>query len=297
MSITFNLPRHGFSIKEGGDASAEVRMLLPPLGRVAATLVAVDGRHGLVVGAAATTVDFRAKPPIGPAVAVHVIPPCRRQGVGAALLDEIARVARARGARAVYTARRVLAGSDEARACEWLGFAPSEQVLEHELPLDRFEPVLAPLHERMKRRGRIPAEARIVPLYAADREAVLDLHSKHMGGDRDSLAARMDGRAPSAFHPRYSRVLMIEQRVVGCILAHRKARDIAVVDANIVSPELRGGWANIWLKLEATRGALSLGIKRFHFSSFDHYEDTRSFTHKLGGVTTQTTMLMRRNLA
>ncbi len=269
-------------------------MLLPSLGRVATTLVAVDGEHGLVVGAAAATSEFRPKEPKGPGVAVHVIPPCRRQGVGGALLEEVARLARERGAHAIYSANRVEAGSEEERACEWLGFEPSEQVLEHELPLEGFERILAPLHERMKKRGKIPAGARIIPLYAADHDAVLDLHLASMGGDRESLKARMRGGVARAFTPRYSRVLMIDDRVVGCILAHIVSREVAIADANIVSPELRGGWANIWLKLEATRGALSIGIKKFHFTSFDHYEDTRSFTSKLGGVTTKTTMLMQR---
>ena len=59
-----------------------------------------------------------------------------------------------------------------------------------------------------------------------------------------------------------------------------------------LSPSLRGGWANVWLKLEATRAHLRLGIKNFEFTSFDHYTDTRSFTKKMGGVTVQTTLLM-----
>jgi hypothetical protein len=71
---------------------------------------------------------------------------------------------------------------------------------------------------------------------------------------------------------------------------------VASVDANIVVPEFRNGWANLWLKLEATQGASSLGITHFHFTSFDHYEDTRSFTAKLGGVVTKTMFLMHRRL-
>jgi hypothetical protein len=91
-------------------------------------------------------------------------------------------------------------------------------------------------------------------------------------------------------------VLLVDGKVVGCILAHRKDADTAIVDADVVKSCLRGGWANIWLKLEATRGALRLGIKNFEFTSFDHYTDTRSFTKKMGGVTVQTTLLMVKSL-
>jgi hypothetical protein len=52
----------------------------------------------------------------------------------------------------------------------------------------------------------------------------------------------------------------------------------------------------VWLKLEATQGALSLGITHFHFTSFDHYADTRRFTEQLGGMTTKRWALMYRRL-
>ena len=77
---------------------------------------------------------------------------------------------------------------------------------------------------------------------------------------------------------------MICDEVKGCLLAHRSTRETIVVDANIVEPDLRGGWANAWLKIEAFRGAPP-GVTGYRFTSFDHYADTRSFTKKLGGRT------------
>lgn len=125
---------------------------------------------------------------------------------------------------------------------------------------------------------------------------VLQLHLDHLGGDRETLARKLRGEGAGAFHPRYSRVLTRDGRVVGCILCHRRSQTVAVVDANVVAPELRSGWANVWLKLEATQLALALGITHFHFTSFDHYADTRSFTAKLGGVTTRRWAMMQRQL-
>jgi hypothetical protein len=269
-------------------------MLLPDFRDAAQSVVAVDGQHGLVIGAAAAAGAFRRQPLDGPGVGLHVIAPCRRCGVGTTLLQHLERAAMAAGARALYSANRVELGGEEMQRWQQFGFAVCATVEEHLLPLDQFEPRLGPLVERMHQQGRIPADAQIIPLYRANHAAVLQLHLNHMGGDRGDLVRKLRGAGAGAFHPRYSRVLMMCDIVKGCILAHRGDKDTAIVDADIVDRSLRGGWANIWLKLESTRGARRLGIKQFHFTTFDHYTDTRSFARKLGGVTTRTTVLMIR---
>ncbi len=50
-------------------------------------------------------------------------------------------------------------------------------------------------------------------------------------------------------------MLVVEGQTVGFILAHRADRETAYVDANVLHPTMRNRWANVWLKLEATRGA------------------------------------------
>jgi len=293
----FDIAADGFSLRtvHASDAQA-CRMLLPAVNAEASYLIAVDGRHGLVVGAAAVTAACRQWPVPGPGAMLHVIPPCRRFGIGSALCSALLAAVRRQGMGAIYAARRSLDEGEETLGWRRLGFTPCETVQEHQLPLDKFVPRLAPVIESCRRLGRIPPEARIIPLYAADRAQVLQLHLDHLGGERDSLAQRISGRGHGAFHPRYSRVLYVGDQLVGCLLAHRESSTVASVDANIVIPEFRNGWANLWLKLEATQGALALGITHFHFTSFDHYEDTRSFTAKLGGVVTKTMVLMHRRL-
>jgi hypothetical protein len=118
-----------------------------------------------------------------------------------------------------------------------------------------------------------------------------------MGGDRGELYRKLRGKGAGAFHPRYSRVLLIDNVVMGCVLGHRISKHTYQVDAVIVEPSLRGGWANAWLKLEASRRALLLGIREFTFTTFSHYGDTRSFTDKLGGTTIRQSVLMARPLA
>ncbi|HEX6963205.1 MAG TPA: GNAT family N-acetyltransferase [Lacipirellula sp.] len=295
MPVDFNISRTGFAIRpaSSGDEQA-CRMLLGAAAADAQQWVAVDGGHRLVVGAAALVTTPRLTPVAGYGALVHVIPPCRGKGIGRALLEPLQQAARELGGRALYAARRVDVGSDEMAGWRRLGFSICETVKEHELPLERFEPRLAPMLAWFRRHKSIPAEARIVPLFLADRQQVLQLHMAHLGGDRASLERRLAGQGEGAFHGRYSRVLLIGDRVIGCILAHGESPTAAVVDAVIVAPEYRGGWANVWLKLEATRGAQELGITHFRFATFDRYGDTRRFTEKFGGVTTRTSVLMYR---
>lgn len=272
-----------------------LRMLLPQLRGGEACFVATNGDGQHVVAAGAMTRSCRTQPQSGPGIAIEVIAPSRRQGIGTALLTQLENAARHLfDARALYAASRVEQGSEAMKGWEWLGFEPIEKVEEHELPTAGFETELGPLLDRMRSKGRIPADANIIPLYEANAAGVLQLHLDQMGGDRRELYRKIRGQGAGAFHPRYSRVLLIDGRVKGCILAHRAAAEVAAVDANILDPSVRGGWANVWLKLEATRGAIRLGIKAFRFTTFDHYSDTRRFTERLGGVTTRTTYLMYR---
>jgi GNAT superfamily N-acetyltransferase len=287
-----------FSIRAARPEDAKAfRMLLPGAAKALDFRLVVEaGSPNCIVAAAGLTAAQRPKPFVGPGVALHVIKPYRRQGIGGSLISRLIAEATSRGSLALYATQKVDADGDEMRGWTWLGFSPCETVEHHELPLDQFEPRLAPLCARMRKQGRIPASAQIIPLYEADLEAVTQLHLAQLGGDAATLMRRLCGEGPDAFSARYSRILLVDGRVMGFILAHRASRDVAHVDANVVEPSLRGGWANIWLKLEATRGAISIGVKTFVFTTFDHYADTRSFTEKLQGTTVRTTVLMYRQI-
>jgi GNAT superfamily N-acetyltransferase len=294
----FNIARDGFTIHAANERGRTLRMLLSQLSEDAAYLVAVEGKGRRVIGAAGMTQSCRPQPYPGPGILIEVIEPCRGHGVGRALLSGIVELARqAFQADAVYAAHRVELGSVEMDRWKWMHFEPIETVQEHSLPIKQFESRLGPMFERMRAKGHIPTGAKIVPLYQANAAAVMQLHLDHMGGNRRELYEKLRGHGVGVFHPRYSRVLLVDGRIRGCVLAHRADKHTARVDANIVDLALRGGWANVWLKLEASRHALALGIKQFTFTSFDHYTDTRSFSEKLGGTATRTTALMVRRFA
>jgi hypothetical protein len=269
-------------------------MLLPGLNRPAISFVAVDKQHQLVIGAAASTRRFRPTPLPGPGIDLHVIEPCRRNGIGRDLLVQLGLMAHSAGAAALYAASRVEEHSEQMLGWQRLGFTPCQTIEQHRLSLAPLEPQLGSLIDRIRRRGQIPPTARIIPLYQADLRAVLQLHLDHLGGDRESLRRRLAGKGPDAFLAQFSKVLVVDDKVRGFLVGHRQGADTMVVDANIVDPEFRGGWANVWIKLESARGVLRLGIKNLEYTTFDRYEDSRSFTKKLGGVTTGISMLMHR---
>lgn len=296
MAIEFDLHRYGFEVRvaEQRDARA-LRMLLPKSPENATYLLAVDRHQHRVIGVAGMANTCRIQPFIGPGVAVEVIPPCRRQGVATALLTGIERAAqRSFSAIALYSLHRVDQASSAMENWQRLGFTPLDTVEEHVLPVDQFEPRLGPLVERMRANGRIPVSAKIVPLYRANPAAVLQFHLDHLGGDRGELYRKLRGRGIGAFLPRHSRVLFVGDHIMGCLLAHRVTKHRICIDANIVDPQLRGGWANVWLKLETLHSGRSLGAREFVFTTFDHYADTRSFNTKLAGTTIRTSVLMVR---
>lgn len=295
MAINFDIAHKGFAIRAADAADAKaVRMLLPSISEGCDCYVALDGEHKLVIGAAAVTRVPRLSPAVGPGVAIHVIPPCRRCGVGETLLEQLEQLARRRGAKALYAAQRVELDSPDMHGWQWLGFSVCETAKEHELPVANFNPVLGPLLERMQRQGRIPEGARMIPLHAADAAGVVRLHLDNLGGDAEDLLKRIRGQAPNSFHPDFSRAIVIDHRIVAAVLARRISQPAIQVDAIIVAPEARGGWANLWLKLEATRRVIPHGVTHLYFTTFDRYTDTRRLVEKLGGRTVRTTALMWR---
>lgn len=155
-----------FSIRTASAQDAQaVRMLLPGVAdALSFCLVAEAGDPPLIVGAAGLTHAMRPKPIVGPGVAIEVIEPSRRRGIARRLIELLAEQAKKSGAAALYATQKVDADSEALRAWSALGFAPCETVQYHELPLDEFEIQLAPLLQRMRKRGKIPETARIIPL-------------------------------------------------------------------------------------------------------------------------------------
>jgi len=250
-------------------------------------LVATDDETSRqVIGAVAISPTMRRTPRPGPNVALHVIEPWRRRGVGRALLDAAADLAAARGAQALYAWHPLNPHGASADAWRALGF---DQPLD--CPLNRIDAtrtveLLQPLFDRLQRRGGIPAEARIVFLREADPDQIVDLVTTYLAGVgiREKLKDRLLGSHPAPVDPVLSRVLLHGDQVVGVMLARPLNSHTVVVEVNVVHPRVRGRWANVWLKLDATSRARDLGFTTFIYETYQHHADTAKLTSRLEGV-------------
>src|SRR5262245_7793756 len=117
MNTTFLCSRR--TIRPGMPADGKaLRMLIPELNETSVSFVAL-GDSNPVVGAAGATRACRPQRPVAPGIAIHVIEPCGRQGIGRRLLQCIERATGGEGAQALYGASRVEQGSDAMRAWQW----------------------------------------------------------------------------------------------------------------------------------------------------------------------------------
>lgn len=277
------------------------RMLLPRAtgaGRGAQWHVAVSGPDQLVVGAAALGVESAPDVKRRWLVDLRVIATARGRGIGRALVRRVVEQAAAHGITSLHTWEWVEPDVDAARAWARFGFAPSQRRMEFEADLAQAHATLLPLYERARAENWIPSAARIVPLADADADAVARLHVQCLGGSRRLLMPLLRGSTADAYDPACSRVLLLDGRVVGFTLGRvHPAESCADVDANVVHPSLRLGWANLWLKFEAASVLLSRGIRTIRYTTFQQHTDTHRVSRQVGARLLRTTVQMRRDLA
>lgn len=274
-------------------------MLLPHVtgaGRRAAFAVAAGGTPQRVVAAAALGLDARRDTHDGWQIDLHVIGPWRRRGIGRALVEHLVAYAAARGAAELHAWQWVEPDSDAARAWAALGFAPARRKREYEAEIAQASSTLVHLYEHVRADGCIPAAARIVPLSDADPHAVARLHVEYLGGSQRLLLPLLSGGAPDAYHPKYSRVMLLDGRVVGASLGRVMPDGAVEVDAQVLHPSVRLGWANLWMKMEAAELLLHDGIRTMRYFSLDQHTDTHRISRQAGCRLLRTLVQMRREL-
>jgi hypothetical protein len=185
---------------------------------------------------------------------------------------------------------------DAARAWAALGFSPAQRKSEYETELPRSLPTILPLYEQVRERGWVPESARIIPLADADKEAVARLHADYLGGNRRLLMPLLDGPAPDRYDPQFSRVLLLDGNVVGFTLGRILPGGVCEIDANVLHPSVRMGWANLWLKVEAARMLLSNGIEVIRYFSLDQHQDTHRLSRQAGARLVGSRVQMRREI-
>jgi GNAT superfamily N-acetyltransferase len=258
--------------------------------------VAVAGEPPRVVGAAALGLDRRLETHRAWQVDLRVIVTHRGRGIGRALTEHAAALAARHGAPALSAWEWVEPDSDAARAWAALGFSPAQRKLEYEADIAAASSTLLPLYEQVRAENWIPPSARIIPLAEADHGAVADLHVQYLGGSRRLLMPLLNGSAPDRYDPKYSRVMLLDGRVVGFSLGRLHADRVCEVDAHVLHPSVRMGWANLWLKMEAAERLLDDGIRTMRYFSLQQHTDTQRISRQAGCRLVRTLVQMRREV-
>jgi GNAT superfamily N-acetyltransferase len=254
-----------------------------------------DASPQRVIGAASLGLDRRPETRRGWQVDARVIAPLRRRGIGRKLIEHVCSHAAAHTLTCVFAREWVEPASETAAALRAMGFQPAQQRHEFFGDLRLARERLSPLYAQVCEAGWIPPGAQIVPLKEADANEVLHLHLQYLGGDRRLIRPLLTGQAPDAYHPTYSRVLMLDGRAVGFTLG-RVSGNVCEIDANVLHPSVRMGWANLLLKMEATDVLLRDGIDTIHYFTLQQHSDTQRVSRQVGARLVQTLVQMRRDL-
>jgi len=187
--------------------------------------------------------------------------------------------------------------SAEAAFCLATGFAVHHRILHFMGIAERMDAMLGKYREKLDRSGWIPAGARVVRLRHAPLAEVANLVSREFHGDPAALLARLSGRAGKPPDPNRSVVLLLDGVVVGAQLASIAADGILDVEANVVIPTLRRGWANLLLTHQGTHNSVLYGTWDFRFYCDDRVVDTVNLARRSGAERTATDVVLRRPVA
>ena len=208
--------------------------------------------------------------PRGFPVLVHVREGWRRGGVGRALV-EAAMDAAAGETRFVRAWSPVEQDSAPARFLAACGFTVFKRLLTFETDGVAFETAMGALLRRA--RARVPADASLVTLAEAPAQEVVRLVAPQFDALPHDVAWRLRPGVAGGYDPALSLVLMHAGRVAGAILC-RRFGDSIEVDANVVAPAYRRGWANLLLVEGITRRARAAGLATCRFCCEEHVTNT-----------------------
>jgi len=275
------------------------RMLLPEISVSVRSRLAFVGLVGFpqsLVGAA-VLVPWPLGAPPGFRLALRVAKPFRGRGLGTALVKAAIDETRRRQIRGLYITPSVLPDSEEAKMWAALGFTSHVSNNHYETNPRRIVEMLTPLCEKMRMRGWIPDNARVIPLSDAPAREIARMHAQCLGGTPRGIMGRILGGGPNRFDPRLSQVLMIDDRVCGFLLSHLIESTISYVDAVVVAPDLRLGWANTLLKLHNAKQSVACGRKATRYVAHDVHGDTRSMSARAGARLIKTMLMPYREVA
>lgn len=262
---------------------AVCRALLPEAaaGADSQAWLALDAASGRVAGAAL----YRLGSSEIMGVRVRVVRDRRRQGVGRQLLGRIAQVAVERGLHALHGWAELSREPEAEPFARAVGFARDLTVREIEGDLVLLRDYMRGVRDRLARGGRIPPEARFLPLTPPDHEAVARLYADQVAHTLHFDASQLRPLLASG-KLEHSTVLKVGGTVEGILLCQCNEQSTAVtVHARVVTRPYRGGWANCMLMLLSTERAVNAGALRVRFDVPGDNADTAKLAARCRGET------------
>jgi len=239
---------------------------------------------GEVVGAASCLWLGVHNPP-GFAGQLFVRPAWRRRGIGRALVDAMATAATGE-TDGLWSLDRHADDSDAAAFLAHVGFAPAQRDLHFRMSMSGFLAHMDAIVTRLRKAGRIPANATTPTL----REAPLD-HTAMLVADqfrqpparvRQRLELALVDPATANLDPDVSTVVIENGRVVGTLLT-AIVDDAAHIDCNIVAQDRRRSWVNALQLHTATSRALSRAA-HIDFHCDEAVRDSVNLARRAGGI-------------
>lgn len=238
--------------------------------------------------------------PPGLAFAFHVQPQFAEAEIDVQMLALADRMAASASLGPLYAWPHPVAHTVQAARFERLGFEVFDRIRQWDAPgregLHRLNAMLDRVRTRHPKH-RVWA-ARDVPLPEASVDAVLDLYESGLantGGLRDDMKRRLRGEGANAFCRLRSRVLILDQSIVGVLLAEIVGR-IAWTRAIVVSPDFRDGLANLRLLHAAITADQPVIPERIlRFETLDSHPTTRRAANRLRATQSSERWKMRRN--
>lgn len=275
--------------------------LLGPVVHPDCLVFAARTANGALAGAAGVLWQSWGRPPGFPAW-VHVLPDCRRRGIGSALARELVR--RAEGeAGGVWAARPLPEGEPAALFSRSAGFEPTGRQIFFEADAAKFLAAVERLVGVLKSGNRIPERARLVRLEESLVTPVADLLRSELAstppGIARMLAASLGANPRTApVDPLRSRLLLVDCELAGALLTRRlpDGRNSGII-CNVVAPQFRRGWANALLLEATTRDGIADGGERFQFDCEDTNRDTIGLAERCNAQRLRTDALFRYALA
>lgn len=250
-------------------------------------LVAVQPAPPHIVGA----LSFRRLLHVFTSLRLRVVRTERGRGIGGALLSAALDEARRSGTRTVFAKVDPAADSDAQPFLGRYGFAHTLRLTTVEGDIEELLKATTAARERLRTRGRIPAQARVVMLPDAPREQVARLFAEHIAHNPE-LAARLAVPSPRDEGLAVSPVAMVGDEVAGFVLWAMHGT-VGHVHARVISPAYRGLWPNTVLMADALERGAAMGGVRVRFEVPGENLDTLKLARRLRAETVSTTDLFR----